>query len=184
MMTSDNNEQLRISRDRFDEVSKPGELRACVEGLASKSVLHPLQTRRNRATILKAREELFEARTFSASCRIGTIREHRAQGKLKDIASDVREVMLPARQSKTSKTQPDKDLGTQASRPRLLQKISPPWSSTSTFRAAQPPKVDLRAGVPKVPGREALKRRTTKKATACPTAGALAAHPTSASPIL
>jgi len=106
--------QLRVARDRFDEMSKPGALRACVDGLATKSVLHSLQTRKNRAALVKARKGLAEAREFSAQCRIGTIREHRGQGKLKAVEANVCEVKLPARQMQTPKTK--------ESRSRLLRK--------------------------------------------------------------
>lgn len=147
--------QLRVARDRFDEMSKPGALRACVDGLATKSVLHPLQTRKNRAALVKARKGLAEAREFSAQCRIGTIREHRGQGKLKAVEANVCEVKLPARQMQTPKTK--------ESRSRLLRKVSTPWASANP-QAAHPPRIDLSAGVAVSPeGRGSKVAKTEKK---------------------
>lgn len=93
-------------------MARPGELRSCVEALAATSMMHPLQTRKNRLTLNKACECLIEARQLSAQCRIGMIQHHRNEGRLKAIGASVREVMLPAGQLK--------EVWSQDSRPRTL----------------------------------------------------------------
>lgn len=166
--------KLRIARDRFDDISKPNELRECVEGLASKSIFHPIQKRRNRATLVRAREGLIEARELSSSFRLGTVRQHREQGKLGNVKANVREVMLPAGQSKLEKiTEVHKEWS------RLIHRISTPWSSlsNSNLRAAQPPQVNLKAGVAEVPERRGSKNKAKEGVVACGVVGALMTHP-------
>ena len=68
-------------------------------------MMHPLQTRKNRSKLNKTCECVIEARQLSAQCRIGMIRQHRDEGKLKDVGASVREVMLPAGQLKEVSSQ-------------------------------------------------------------------------------
>lgn len=171
--------KLRIARDRFDTLSRSSDVRKCVEELASKSIFHPLQKRRNRATLVRAREGLVEAREFSSSCRLGTVREHRERGKLRESKGNVREVMLPAGQVKLEKTPKMKE-----ARPQLIRKISTLWSSVSNsnLRAAQPGQVNLRAGVADVPERRASKNKAKEGVVACGVVCALMTHPTIITP--
>jgi hypothetical protein len=175
--------KLRIARDRFDDISKPNELRACVEVLASKSIFHPIQKRRSRATLVRAREGLIEAREFSNSFRLGTVREHREQGKLGNVKANFREVMLPAGQSKLEKT-----TEVHKERPRIIHRISTPWFrvSNSNLRATQPPQVNvnLKTGVAEVPERRGLKNKAKEGVVACGVVGALMTDPNTITPSL